>query len=47
MILDKFARPSQYMALIMFLWGIVVIGTSFIHNFGQLCAVRILLGFFE
>ncbi|CAI6097462.1 unnamed protein product [Clonostachys chloroleuca] len=47
MILNKFARPSQYMALIMFLWGGIVVSTSFIHNFGQLCAVRILLGLFE
>jgi uncharacterized membrane protein len=35
------------MAFIMFIWGAVVVGTAFIHNFGQLCAVRILLGLFE
>ncbi|KAF5534159.1 tartrate transporter [Fusarium phyllophilum] len=47
MILNKFAKPSQYMATIMFIWGIVVVCTGLIHNFGQLCAIRILLGLFE
>ncbi|WXC42306.1 hypothetical protein QX201_002085 [Fusarium graminearum] len=47
MILNKSAKPSQYMATIMFIWGIVVVCTGLIHNFGQLCAIRILLGLFE
>jgi len=47
MVLNKFAKPSQYMATIMFIWGIVVVCTGLIHNFGQLCAIRILLGLFE
>ncbi|KAH7313920.1 major facilitator superfamily domain-containing protein [Stachybotrys elegans] len=47
MILNKFQRPSQYMAFIMLIWGAVVIGTSFIHNFAQLCVMRILLGLWE
>ncbi|KAM0310842.1 hypothetical protein ACHAPQ_012453, partial [Fusarium lateritium] len=47
MLLNKFAKPSQYMATIMFIWGIVVVCTGLIQNFGQLCAIRILLGLFE
>ncbi|KAM5350969.1 hypothetical protein ACJ41O_003692 [Fusarium nematophilum] len=47
MILDKFRKPSQYMATIMLIWGGIVIATGFIHNFAQLCTVRTLLGLFE
>ncbi|KAH7232688.1 hypothetical protein FSOLCH5_008589 [Fusarium solani] len=47
MILDKFRKPSQYMAAIMLIWGGIVISTGFIENFGQLLAVRTLLGLFE
>ncbi|KAF4463166.1 tartrate transporter [Fusarium albosuccineum] len=47
MILDKFRKPSQYMSFIMLIWGCIVVSTGFIHNFGQLCAVRTLLGLFE
>ncbi|KAB5515106.1 major facilitator superfamily transporter [Coniochaeta sp. 2T2.1] len=47
MILNKFKRPSYYIATLVLLWGIVMTCTGFINHFGELCAIRFLLGLFE
>jgi len=47
MVLNKFKKPSQYLGMLVLLWGIVMTCTGFIHNFGALCAIRFLLGLFE
>ncbi|TPX09500.1 uncharacterized protein E0L32_009243 [Thyridium curvatum] len=47
LILNKFKKPSQYIALIVFLWGVIMVCTGFVTNFSTLCAVRFLLGLFE
>src|SRR4051794_9806651 len=47
MVLNKFKRPSYYLGMLVFLWGLVMTCTGFIHNFGALCAIRFLLGLFE
>lgn len=47
MILEKFKRPSIYMGIIVFSWGIVMTFTGIVQNFSQLCALRFLLGLFE
>jgi hypothetical protein len=31
----------------MFIWGVIMTCTGFIHNFGSLVAIRFLLGLFE
>ncbi|KAH8897535.1 MFS general substrate transporter [Thozetella sp. PMI_491] len=46
-LLMKKLRPSRMIASLIFLWSIVIIGTGFIHNAGQLYASRLLLGMFE
>ncbi|KAI1339186.1 major facilitator superfamily transporter [Xylariaceae sp. FL0016] len=47
MILEKFNRPSLYMGTIVLLWGVVMTLTGIIKDFGDLAAVRFLLGLFE
>ncbi|EKC99691.1 major facilitator superfamily transporter [Trichosporon asahii var. asahii CBS 8904] len=37
-------KPSLYLCLVMLTWSVLSICTSFTKNFGQLCAVRFLLG---
>ncbi|KAH8902702.1 retrograde regulation protein 2 [Coniochaeta sp. PMI_546] len=38
---------NRFLPAITFCWGVVCLGTGFIHNFGALVATRVLLGFFE
>lgn len=38
---------NRFLPAITFAWGIVCLGTGFVHNFGSLVVTRILLGFFE
>ncbi|KAI9250906.1 major facilitator superfamily domain-containing protein [Phascolomyces articulosus] len=38
---------ARYLSVCIFLWGIVMLGTAFCHNFSQLMAMRFLLGLFE
>ncbi|KAJ9138004.1 Retrograde regulation protein 2 [Coniochaeta hoffmannii] len=38
---------NRFLPAITFAWGVVCLGTGFIHNFGALVATRVLLGFFE
>jgi hypothetical protein len=46
-ILNMFERPSLFMGGIVTAWGLVMTCHGFIHNFAELCGVRILLGLFE
>ncbi|CAG8895315.1 unnamed protein product [Penicillium egyptiacum] len=46
-LLKKFARPSVYLGFLVVSWGIIVVLTGIVKNFGGLVAVRILLGIFE
>jgi hypothetical protein len=46
-ILNMFERPSLFMGGIVTAWGIVMTCHGFVHNFQELCGVRILLGLFE
>lgn len=46
-ILNLFDRPSLFMGGIVTLWGLVMMCHGFVHNFAELCGVRILLGLFE
>ncbi|KAF7533561.1 hypothetical protein G7054_g6958 [Neopestalotiopsis clavispora] len=47
MILEKFARPSVYIGILVLGWGIIMTLTGLVQNFGGLCAVRVFLGLFE
>ncbi|EAU39624.1 conserved hypothetical protein [Aspergillus terreus NIH2624] len=46
-VLNRFKRPSTYLGALMFIWGVTMTCTGFIHNFGSLVAIRFLLGLFE
>ncbi|KAI7909629.1 MFS transporter [Pyricularia oryzae] len=46
-IIQKFKRPSTYMGIIIFSWGIIMTLTGVVHNFAGLVVVRFLLGLFE
>ncbi|KAI0973552.1 DNA-repair protein rad2 [Xylaria arbuscula] len=39
--------PQRWIAFIVFVWGILALATGFVHNFGSLVALRVLLGAFE
>ncbi|KAI0534887.1 DNA-repair protein rad2 [Xylaria digitata] len=39
--------PQRWIAFIALAWGIIALGTGFVHNFGSLVALRVLLGAFE
>ncbi|KAI7570755.1 MFS general substrate transporter [Hortaea werneckii] len=47
MILQHFKRPSHYLCAIVLAWGIVMTCTGTVQDFGELVAVRFLLGLFE
>ncbi|KAL4790762.1 major facilitator superfamily domain-containing protein [Aspergillus venezuelensis] len=46
-LLKKFKRPSTYLGILVVSWGVIMTCTGFVHNFGALMAVRVLLGIFE
>ncbi|GAA5898681.1 hypothetical protein JCM6882_000895 [Rhodosporidiobolus microsporus] len=41
------SRPSVYLSICVFIWGVVCMSTGFVKNYHQLLAVRIVLGFTE
>ncbi|KAH7381089.1 putative MFS transporter [Cadophora sp. MPI-SDFR-AT-0126] len=43
----KLIGPGWYIPLITLVFGIVSIGTAFVHSFSAVCGVRFLLGIFE
>jgi MFS family permease len=43
----KKLRPHRAIGIMVFSWAIVTIGTAFVKNYGQLIAVRVLLGLCE
>ncbi|KAL1882090.1 hypothetical protein VTK73DRAFT_2499 [Phialemonium thermophilum] len=47
MLLNRFKRPSYYLAMLVLLWGAVMTCTGVVQNFSGLAAVRFLLGLFE
>ncbi|KAI0535320.1 major facilitator superfamily transporter [Xylaria digitata] len=47
MILNKFTKPSTYIGILVLGWGIIMILTGVVKDFGGLIAVRLLLGLFE
>src|SRR6478609_273463 len=47
MLLKKFKRPSVYLGILVTIWGIIMTMHGVVKNFGELLAVRILLGTFE
>ncbi|PSK35846.1 hypothetical protein C7M61_004328 [Candidozyma pseudohaemuli] len=47
MFLNKFKRPSIFMATIMAGWGTISTCTAAVQNFGGLLAIRLMLGFVE
>lgn len=47
MLLKKLKRPSYYIGMLVFCWGIIMTCTGFVQNFSGLVAVRFLLGLFE
>ncbi|KAJ5150085.1 hypothetical protein N7448_001663 [Penicillium atrosanguineum] len=46
-LLKKFKRPSVYLGILVFSWGIVMTCTGLVQNFGGLMTTRVLLGIFE
>jgi len=47
MLLNKFKRPSQYIAILVIAWGIAMTCTGFVQNFSGLAAIRFFLGLTE
>ena len=47
MLLTKFKRPSLYIGVLIFLWGIVMTLSGVVQSFGGLVATRFFLGLFE
>lgn len=39
--------PRRWLAFIVLVWGVIALATGFVHNFGSLLALRVLLGAFE
>ncbi|EAU87174.2 hypothetical protein CC1G_05863 [Coprinopsis cinerea okayama7 len=46
-VLLKKLRPSIWLSLMMFIWGLIMLSQAFVRDFPQLMAVRWLLGMFE
>jgi MFS family permease len=47
MFINRISRPSWYIAVSMTLWGIISTCSGFSKNFGDMVAIRFLLGFIE
>lgn len=47
MVLKKFKRPSTYLGILVVAWGIIMTCMGVVKGFGDLLALRILLGVFE
>lgn len=45
--LNRLKRPSQYLGLLIFCWGVIMLCTGFVRNFAGLVVIRFLLGLFE
>ncbi|KAI0448201.1 DNA-repair protein rad2 [Xylaria telfairii] len=39
--------PRRWLAFIVLVWGVIALAAGFVHNFGSLLALRVLLGAFE
>ena len=46
-LLKKFKKPSQYLGILIVIWGIIMTCMGVVRHFGDLLATRILLGVFE
>jgi MFS family permease len=47
MILVKIGKPSIFLPVIMFVWGIVTIGMAFVNSYEGLIAFRVVIGCLE
>ena len=47
MLLAKFKKPSVYIGILIFCWGVVMTLSGVVQNFGGLVATRFFLGLFE
>jgi len=47
MLMELFKHPSWYLGGMVITWGIIMTCTGTIQNFGELVAIRFLLGLFE
>ena len=47
MLMELCKHPSWYLGGMVMTWGIIMLCTGFIQNFGELVAIRFLLGLFE
>lgn len=47
LLLNKIGLPAIYLPCVMIVWGIISGATAAVHTFGDLVAVRFLLGFIE
>ena len=47
MILVKLGKPSIFLPIIMFFWGVVTIGMGFVKNYHGLIAFRVIIGCLE
>jgi MFS family permease len=46
-IVIRYLGPRNHLAGITLAWGVVMIGMGFVKNFGQLAALRVILGILE
>ncbi|KAL4932425.1 putative MFS transporter [Aspergillus undulatus] len=46
-ILNYFKKPSVYLGILIFIWGVIMMCTGFVQSFDSLVAIRFLLGLFE
>jgi MFS family permease len=46
-VIIRFFGPRNHLATITLLWGIVMIGMGFVKTFGQMAALRVILGILE
>ncbi|KAM0250027.1 hypothetical protein ACHAQJ_008796 [Trichoderma viride] len=46
MVIKRF-RPSLYLSILMFCWGVINMCMGFVHSYGALLGLRFLLGIFE
>lgn len=46
-LLKKFKRPSFYLGMLTFCWGVIMTCTGLVQNFAGLMTTRVLLGIFE
>lgn len=46
-IMKRYVRPSLWLGFLLFGWGILTVGFTWIQTYGQIVGVRFLIGVFE